>query len=547
MKKTLFILLPIILIVNLYSGYIYGQKQMSFLHTSGYDIVNDRGEKIFLVGVGLGNWLLPEGYMWKFGDVGDRPRKIEKVISDLIGEKKANDFWKEFRGNYITEQDIKKIADLGFNSVRPALNSRVFMTEEENPVFLEDGFRLIDSLVTWCNKYGIYMILDMHGAPGGQTGANIDDSPKDLPELFIEQKYQDQLVSLWLKLVERYKDNPTVAAYDLLNEPLPVNTGSAEKYKHLLIPVYQRLIEEIRKIDKKHMFTIEGFDWSNDWSLFEKPLDNNTFYQFHYYCWGRPDELYPITRFLDKRAQLNTPLWVGETGEKGNTIYWGTTQYFEAKNIGFSFWPWKKLDTENTPYSIKKPENWDLIAEYTKGGAKPDQEKAQKILDNYLKNIRIENCQYFEDVCNAILTRVPGKIEAENYGHSGYGKSYFVNDTLNKSKYYRKNEFVQVVLDSEKEDVFWSEQSVVLKKYEWINYTFNSRDNKIYKFFIRSASLKNDSNIEIRINGKKMKKKLISTKLTEINIGNYKLKSGVNTLQIKVKSGQLKLDYFRFE
>ncbi len=535
------------MIVNLYSGYIYGQKQMSFLHTSGQDIVNERGDKIFLVGVGLGNWLLPEGYMWKFGAAGDRPRKIEKVISDLIGEKKANDFWKEFRGNYITEQDIKKIAELGFNSVRPALNSRVFMTEDENPVFLEDGFRLIDSLVTWCNKYGIYVILDMHGAPGGQTGANIDDSPKDLPELFIEQKYQDQLVSLWLKLVERYKDNPTVAAYDLLNEPLPVNTGSAEKYKHLLIPVYQRLIDEIRKIDKKHMFTIEGFDWSNDWSLFDKPLDNNTFYQFHYYCWGRPDELYPITRFLDKRVQLNTPVWVGETGEKGNTIYWGTTQYFEAKNIGFSFWPWKKLDTENTPYSIKKPENWDLIAEYTKGGAKPDQEKAQKILDNYLKNIRIENCQYFEDVCNAILTRVPGKIEAENYGHSGYGKSYFVNDTLNKSKYYRKNEFVQVVLDSEKEDVFWSEQSVVLKKYEWINYTFNSRDNKIYKFFMRSASLKNDSNIEIRLNGKKLKKKLISSKLTEINIGKYKLKSGVNTIHIKVKSGELKLDYFRFE
>lgn len=547
MKKTLFIIFAIILIVNLYSGYIYGQKQLSFLHTSGYDIVNERGEKIFLVGVGLGNWLLPEGYMWKFGAAGDRPRKIEKVISDLIGEEKANDFWKEFRGNYITEQDIKKIAELGFNSVRPALNSRVFMTEEENPVFLEDGFRLIDSLVTWCNKYGIYVILDMHGAPGGQTGANIDDSPKDLPQLFIEQKYQDQLVSLWLKLVERYKDNPTVAAYDLLNEPLPVNTGSAEKYKHLLIPVYQRLIDEIRKIDKKHMFTIEGFDWSNDWSLFDKPLDNNTFYQFHYYCWGRPDELYPITRFLDKRVQLNTPVWVGETGEKGNTIYWGTTQYFEAKNIGFSFWPWKKLDTENTPYSIKKPENWDLIAEYTKGGAKPDLEKAQKILDNYLKNIRIENCQYFEDVCNAILTRVPGKIEAENYGHSGYGKSYFVIDTLNKSKYYRKNEFVQVVLDSEKEDVFWSEQSVVLKKDEWINYTFNSRDNEIYKFFIRSASLKNDSNIEIRLNGKKLKTKLISSKLTEINIGNYKLKSGVNTLQIKVKSGELKLDYFRFE
>lgn len=547
MKNTLIHLLTIILISNLYSVYIYGQNKMSFLHTSGQDIVNEKGEKVFLKGVGLGNWLLPEGYMWKFGAAGDRPRKIEKVISDLIGEEGAKDFWKEFRENYITEKDIKKIAELGFNSVRPALNSRVFMTEEENPVFLEDGFKLIDSLVTWCNKYGIYVILDMHGAPGGQTGANIDDSPKDLPELFIEQKYQDQLVSLWLKLVERYKENPTIAAYDLLNEPLPVNTGSADKYKHLLIPVYKRLINEIRKIDKKHMFTLEGYDWSNNWSLFDKPLDNNIFYQFHYYCWARPDDLYPITRFLEKREQLNTPVWVGETGEKGNTIYWATTQYFEANNIGFSFWPWKKIDTENTPFSIKKPENWDLIADYTRGKDKPESNVAQKILNEYLNNIKIDNCKYFEDVCNAILTRVPGKIEAENYGHYGYKNSYFVKDTINKSKYYRKNEFVKIVLDSEKEDVFWSEQSVVLNKDEWVKYTFNNMENKSYKFIIRSASLNDKSNVEITLNGKKIKKNLNISKLTEINLGNYKLKTGVNTLRIKIKSGELKFDYFRFE
>jgi endoglucanase len=547
MKNTLIHLLTIFLISNLYTVYIYGQNKMSFLHTSRQDIVNEKGEKVFLKGVGLGNWLLPEGYMWKFGAAGDRPRKIEKVISDLIGEERAKDFWKEFRENYITENDIKKIAELGFNSVRPALNSRVFMTEEENPVFLEDGFKLIDSLVTWCNKYGIYVILDMHGAPGGQTGANIDDSPNDLPELFIEQKYQDQLVSLWLKLVERYKENPTIAAYDLLNEPLPVNTGSADKYKHLLIPVYKRLINEIRKIDKKHMFTLEGYDWSNDWLLFDKPLDNNIFYQFHYYCWARPDDLYPITRFLEKREQLNTPVWVGETGEKGNTIYWATTQYFEVNNIGFSFWPWKKIDTENTPFSIKKPENWDLIADYTRGKDKPESNVAQKILNEYLYNIKIDNCKYFEDVCNAILTRVPGKIEAENYGHFGYGNSYFVKDTINKSKYFRKNDFVKIVLDSEKEDVFWSEQSVLLNKDEWVKYTFNNLENKSFKFIIRSMALNEKSNVEITLNGKKIKKNLNFLKLTEINLGNYKLKTGVNTLRIKIKSGELKFDYFRFE
>ncbi len=261
---------------------------------------------------------------------------------------------------------------------------------------------MLDSLVTWCKKHKLYVIIDMHGAPGGQTGANIDDSPNDIPELFVHKKYEDQLVDLWVKIAEKYKDEPTVAAYDLLNEPLPINTGAADKYKHLLVPIYQRITAEIRKIDQKHMITLEGFNWSNDWSLFDKPFDSNVFYQFHYYCWNQPDNLNSIQGYLDKREKLNTPVWVGETGEKGNTIYWATSQLFETNNIGFSFWPWKKMDTQNTPYSINKPENWDLIAEYTRGGAKPDSLLAEKAFNDLLENIKLANCVYFEDVTNAI-------------------------------------------------------------------------------------------------------------------------------------------------
>ncbi|MBK8044375.1 MAG: cellulase family glycosylhydrolase [Haliscomenobacter sp.] len=243
--------IALLVLILLYSMVSFAQKKQEkgirFLHTAGQDIVDESGKKVFLKGVGLGNWLLPEGYMWKFGNLGDRPRKIEKVIADLIGKEKAALFWKTYRENYITEEDIKRIAELGFNSVRPALNSRLFLTEGENPVYVEEGFLLIDNLISWCKKYGIYVIIDMHGAPGGQTGANIDDSPNNIPELFIEKKYQDQLVDLWIKIAQRYKDEPAVAAYDLLNEPLPKGTGAADKYKHLLVPLYQRITSEIRK------------------------------------------------------------------------------------------------------------------------------------------------------------------------------------------------------------------------------------------------------------------------------------------------------------
>lgn len=542
--------LTTLIIVITISCSIYSQskpeKSLTFLHTSGQDMVNEKGEKVFLKGVGLGNWLLPEGYMWKFGGLGDRPRRIEKVVSDLIGQEKADQFWKMYRQDYITEADIKRISELGFNSVRPALNSRLFLTEGENPVYVEEGFQLLDNLIQWCKKYKLYVIIDMHGAPGGQTGQNIDDSPNNLPELFIEPKYQDQLVNLWLKIADKYKNEPTVAAYDLLNEPLPKNTGAAEKYKHLLVPLYQRLTTEIRKIDNKHMITLEGFDWSNDWSLFDKPFDSNVFYQFHYYCWGRPDNLNDIEEYIIKRNELNTPIWVGETGEKGNTIYWATTQYFKKNNIGFSFWPWKKMDTKNTPYSIKKPENWDLISEFTKGGAKPESVIAEKAFNDFLENIKLANCDYFEDVSNAINTRIPGKIEAENYGFEGYNKSYFVLDTLSKSEFYRKREPVQIKLDSKDEKQFWSNQSVELQKTEWLVYNFNCLDAKKHQLSMNASTNTLLTDLEIWINDKKVNFSVSNKELKEVTIGNFKLKKGENKIKILVKKNSLKLDWFQF-
>lgn len=546
MKKISLVILCLILLLQLQSQTRI-KTSLSFLHTSGQDMVNEAGKKVFLKGVGLGNWMLPEGYMWKFGAGGDRPRKIEKLVSDLIGEDKANRFWTSFRKYYITEEDIKRIAELGFNSVRPALNSRLFLTEGDSPVYVEDGFQLLDSLISWCRKYNLYVIIDMHGAPGGQTGQNIDDSPKDLPELFIEKKYQDQLEGLWVKLAMKYKDEPVVAAYDLLNEPLPVVTGAAEKYKHLLVPLYKRLTTAIRKVDARHMITLEGYDWSNNWSLFDRPFDDNVFYQFHYYCWARPDLLGGIDQFINKRKELNTPIWVGETGEKGNTIYWSTTQLFEANNIGFSFWPWKKMDTENTPYSIKKPANWDLIAEYSRGGAKPDPAVCIRAFDELLENIKLANCVYFEEVCNAILTRIPGKIEAENYGHSGYMQSYFVRDTTARSAYYRKTEPVKISLDSKDEKQFWSEQSVELKQSEWLNYNFGSEDGNKRKLTIRAAAVNGPSVLELRLNKKKLKVKLNETGFTEIDLGAVPVKQVGNSIRVLVKSGVVKIDWLKLK
>ena len=506
-----------------------------FLHTQGQDIVNENGEKVLLRGVGLGNWLLPEGYMWNFGTNYDRPRRIEKLVGDLIGPEQAKHFWGEYRRNYIAEEDIERISELGYNSVRPALNSRLFVREGNVPDYSDEGFAVLDNLIKWCKANGVYIIIDMHAAIGGQTGQNIDDSADDKPELFVERKYQDELVELWKAIAQRYKDEPTVAGYDLLNEPLPKNTGAAKAYKAQLEPLYQRLTKAIRVVDSRHIIIVEGADWANDWSVFTKPFDPNMVYQFHYYCWDNPSTLKSIKPYLDYRTRLNAPIWVGETGERDDAIYWATTEYFEANNIGWSFWPWKKMDTRNTPYSINPPAQWEAVAAYSRGEEKPSREVAQKAFDDLLRNIRLENCHFFPDVVNSMMRRAPARIEAGNFGQEGLNKSYFVKNPEQRSKFYRK--FEPVSITSLEASRWRSSQYITLDSTEWTSYTISSDTPKNYRVVVRAKAASGKSSVELAVGDNARKVTLASDSWSDISVGTVALAQGTNRLKWTVKSG----------
>ena len=523
-------------------------QKLTFLRTSGQYMVNETNDTILLRGIGLGNWLLPEGYMWHFGEAGDRPRKIEKIVEDLTSPEFNQKFWKEFRKNYITEADIKRIKELGYNSVRPALNARVFMTEGDTAVFIEENFALLDSLVEWCEKQQLYVILDMHGAPGGQTGQNIDDSPNNEPELFMNPVFEHRLTRLWMKLVERYKDNPVVAGYDLLNEPLPENTGAAEKYKHLLMPMYKRLTEQIRTIDQKHMIILEGYNWSNNWSEFTEVFDDNVVHQFHYYCWSNPDNLNDISYFLQERERLGTPVWVGETGERNPVIYFGTTQYFEYNNIGWSFWPWKKINNRQVLYSVKEPEGYDKIVEFSRGGEKPSKELAEKAFTQLLENIKIENCDFLEHISQSILRQVPARVYAVNYGHDGAGFSFWANDTIN-AEYYRKNEPVKTVLLPADTTKRWQNRDIAI--------LLNDEEGTLYNVFatndfnatvtLKVKANQPNSDFSFSVNGTANQFSVPDTIWTELKVENAKFITGKNTLKTEVSDGSVSFLHFDVE
>ncbi|CAM3670232.1 cellulase family glycosylhydrolase [Cohnella lubricantis] len=450
-----------------------GQTEVDgWVRAEGKRLVNGRGEELMLRGVGLGSWLLPEGYMWKLPEGGDRPRRIERMSAELVGAEEAAGFWEAYRERYIAEADIRRIAEEGFNSVRVPFNARMLLEGDidgglerkadgepggglsgelhgeqsgrlgsglNSEGYNERALGLLDRVIEWCKRWNVYVILDMHGAPGGQTGANIDDSENDQPELFIREEYRQAAIDMWRMLARRYRDEWIVAGYDLLNEPLPDYHGA---YHGEVQSLYRDMIRAIREEDARHLIILEGVHWSTDWSIFTERLDDNVLYQFHKY-WNNPDTE-SIQKYLDFRDEWEAPIWMGEGGENDLDWYAGAFRLFEDHGIGWNFWTWKKMDTRNSPCSVARPEGWEKLGTYLEGGEKPSREEASRILTAYLDGLPLEACQYRPEVVRSLFRRLPVRIPAIHYGYQGAGIGFGVAVRSEWEAGYRGGDGVEI-------------------------------------------------------------------------------------------------------
>ncbi len=451
-----------------------------FLHAEGKKILDGDGKEVLLQGWGLGNWFVPEGYMWlaDHNENFDRPSRIDRTLRELCGDSYMDSFWQRWRERFIKREDIRYLHDLGFNSIRVPLSWRSLMDEQGS--FKEETFELLDRLISWCRELEVYVFLDLHAAPGGQTGANIDDTEDDVPRLFMERKYQLQTIALWEEIARRYREEITVGGYDLLNEPImpPFVNGDHDD----LIPEERRFMGElaarVRQADPNHLLSIEGVHFASDPSAVDK-VDSNMVLHFHYY--GQEPSVKSLRPYLDRAEELDVPLWMGETGENSDRWYAAAYGLARAMGIGYNVWCWKKMDCSNSPLSIKVPEHYQAILDYTHGGEKPSEELSQKIMDQLLHNILIENCKKNESVCRHVLRKVPFSLQAADFDEfPGRGFSWGRTskpDVSQDEDSYRQGtgmEIVNTKPSQEKKAIFdsmWERYVLRLSEGDYVFYT----------------------------------------------------------------------------
>lgn len=365
-----------------------------FAHTDHKQIVDAAGQPLLLRGTNLGNWLEPEGYMWLFSGGPQSPSEIRALLFELLGPERSEAFWTTYRQNYVTQADIRFLRRAGFNSIRVPLHYSFFETDDS------EGFKLLDQLIGWSRAEGLYVILDMHVAPGGQTGTNIDDS-SGFPWLFQSPQQQEKLISIWRRIATHYSDEPAVLGYDLLNEPIPP-FPELKPLLPLLEPFYRKLVSEIRRVDPHHILFLGGANWDSNFSVFGKPFAPNLVYTFHKY-WTAPDQSV-LQPYLDFRERYDVPIWMGESGENSDAWIAQFVKVLGQNHIGWAFWPYKKMGKPSAVVSVIPPADWDRIVDFAKllpgSGhaeerlkARPDEQLIDRVFSQLLENVRLQNCR----------------------------------------------------------------------------------------------------------------------------------------------------------
>lgn len=328
-------------------------KQEDFLHVEEGNLVTENGEEVLLQGVNLGSWLVQESWMCPVNGEDKKWANLDTigVLESRFGVEKTAKLLETYQDNWITEWDIKNIADMGCNVIRVPFWYRNFMLDTQGTWITENfdenpGFKRLDWVIEQADKNGLYVILDMHGCPGGQSMDHCCGTLEQ-NDLYTDETCQNTMELLWRTIAERYKDSPVVAAYDIMNEP---QNNSGYEGEHSYDPwqqetwemsnqIYDRMIKAIREVDSRHVITVEGI-----WRITNLPNPKemgweNMMYQTHLY--DDNENFYNNTQnMVETREKYGVALYVGEF----QNLY--GIEMCQEEDINWTTWTYKGTDTD---------------------------------------------------------------------------------------------------------------------------------------------------------------------------------------------------------
>ena len=315
-----------------------------FVQAHGTNLYDGDGNLLQLKGVNLGNWFIQEPWMslasvgnFDTGHYTQRRGRTAMRLNPNLDEDQIARLEQIYLDHYIREEDVRTIAALGMNTVRIPFS---YMNLTEGGALRPDAFAALDRAISWCKKYGLYAVLDLHGAPGSQ---NMDHHSGDDAhfDLYGNAENEARTEALWRQIARHYRGERAVAGYDLLNEPRrrPHRYGGRVNFDY-----YDRLYRAVREEDPDHLLFIECFSFPVNGARLRRYGWKNICMEYH---------IYNLTPFSQKtclrlyKALHNwmgyrTPVLIGEWNAYGRQKDWQTYfAYFDKLGWSFASWTYK--------------------------------------------------------------------------------------------------------------------------------------------------------------------------------------------------------------
>ena len=423
------------------------EKRMDFIQVEGKQFTY-RGERIRLRGFGIGTWLNLEHFMLGLPTPDEM---LRQAFLEVYGKADKEAFFKTFQKSFIGEADFALLKECGVNFVRVPFSYRLFIDDNDDSRYREEGFACFDRLFALSRAYQIFIMPDLHGTPGGQNPDWHSDNSLGVPLFWKYQSFRRQMTKLWGEIAGRYGDEPYLMGYDLLNEPAMADWNAVNEY-------YAETIAAIREVDKNHVIVLEGDLFSMDFSGLKHFEDPQTALGFHYY----PTVWQPalLERSLDRgvrKAQIaegldkllaaadvfERPAFCGEFGygadcgepEFARELLKDTLDLMEERTMDWCLWCYKDAHFMSL-ISPKRSGRWMALAD--KAGQRWNQDiekfQAQEMLrlakkewfpemtekDAYLLQFRLRACLYMlqkDYICKPLLEEIP-KEDRLSYAES---------------------------------------------------------------------------------------------------------------------------------